>query len=619
MEDQADSALVSKSLALMPGSDSKLVGVKRSTDELEERHEVSPKQIKMRDLDSVIRSEEINAHNSKSLKGKECSQQLQFSGEGVSQVTEVPISFNFDGSQVGRTKGEKLSAVVNPVSLTLDLNTEIRISVNESSDNNPECEEKFDKLCSQESNCVTTKGIGLDLNMEDVSSSINHESIRHKHVKYLKPKDVSECGSSIGPVEDNDSLRVWKEMKQNGFLSSAHRGISLQNGLLSSSHEVMSMQNGLLSSSHGGIPVPKQRGRKSKNDVLKKKMELAKKEQVDRFTKIAAPSGLLNGLNPGIINHVRNRKQVHSIIEALVKSERLENLHSESKLASHVKSGTKDDDGKKTHGNMDDSGLHRLGCYHEDGPPDTKSMSKKARGYLVPMHKPFSTISEERSGDGDSSMVDTVNEDNALALKFSSSTKASENASSLSNEESANFTSASSLSVKAATVASQWLELLQQDIKGRLSALRRSKKKVRAVITTELPFLISKEFSSNQGNGPNFIRNSADGFSHDATAEMHRARWSALFGQMDKALSEEEKQLESWLNQIKGMQLHCDQGLQHMHWNVLYSLPQLGASENNIRSGMGDSFDRELAVRAAAASIYSTCDFMLSKENLPCS
>ncbi|XWS65576.1 hypothetical protein CRYUN_Cryun05aG0125700 [Craigia yunnanensis] len=274
MEDQADSAMVSKGLVLMPGSDSKLVGVKRSIDDFEDRHEVSPKRIKMRDLDSVIRSE----------------------------------------------------------------------------------------------------------------------------------------------VEEKESLGVWKEMRQNGFLSSSHG-------------------------------VPKQRGRESKNDVLKK-MELAKKEQVD------------------------------------------------SKQRSHVKNGTKDDDGKKDPENMDDSGLHRLSCYHEDGPANTTSISKKARGYLVPIHKPFSSISEERSGD-------------------------------------------------AATVASQWLELFQQDIKGRLSALRRSKKKVRAVSTTELPFLISKQFSSNQGSDPNIMGNFADGFSHDGAAEMHRARWSALFDQMDKALSEEEKQLAS--------------------------------------------------------------------------
>ena len=48
--------------------------------------------------------------------------------------------------------------------------------------------------------------------------------------------------------------------------------------------------------------------RKSKSDVIKKKMELAKREQVDKFAKIAAPSGLLNGLNPEIINHVRDKK-----------------------------------------------------------------------------------------------------------------------------------------------------------------------------------------------------------------------------------------------------------------------------------------------------------------------
>ncbi|XP_039056955.1 uncharacterized protein LOC120200107 [Hibiscus syriacus] len=608
--------MVSKGLVLMPVSDPKTVGVKRSIDQLEERHEVSPKGIKMRDFDSSIRFEEINGHNSKSMKQRDSSQQCQFSGASASQVTEAPVTFNFDASQAERIEGVKVSPMALPICLPLDLNSDIQI--NESCDDNVECEEKFDRPCSQESKCLPSKGINLDLNVKDVSSSINHEPIRQRRIKNMKPKDVSECGSSISPAEEKDSLRVWKEMKQNGFLSFSHGVISIQSGLLSSYHGGMSMQNGLLSSSHGGIPVPKQRGRKSKNGVLKK-MELAKKEQVERFTKIAAPSGLLNGLNPGIINHVRNRKQVHSIMEALVKSEKLEKLHSESKQASHVKSGTRDDYGKGDRANMDGSGFHRLHRYHEDGPTNTTTTNKKAISYPVSMHQPFSSISEERSGDGDSSIEKPVSEDDALALKLSSSTKVSENISSLSNEESTNVTSNSSLSVKAATAASQWLELLQQDNKGRLSALRRSRKKVRAVITTELPFLISKEFSSNKGGDPNIVITSADGFPHDATAEMHLARWSALFDQMDKALSEEEKQLETLSNQIKGMQLHCDQGLQHMHWNLLYGLPQLGASENNIRSGIRDSLDRELAVRAAAASIYSTCDFMSSKENVACS
>ncbi|KAB2083764.1 hypothetical protein ES319_A05G290700v1 [Gossypium barbadense] len=508
MEDHADSSMLSNAL---------LVPVKRSIDDLEERHEISPKRTKMTDLNSVICSEENNAQNSKSLKRRESRHQLQLSGEEVevSQVTEVPINFNFDSY---RTNGEKLLAVVHPVSLSLDLNTEICTAINESSDINPECEENFDKLCSQESRCVTSNGIGLGLNVEDVCSSINHELIHQKHVKSSKTRNVSDCGSSLGLVGEKDSLRVWKEMKQNGFLSSSHGGLS--------------MQSGLVSTSHGGRSVPKHCGRKSKNDTLKKKMELAKKEQVDRFTKIAGPSELLNGLNPGIVNHVRNRKQVHSLIDALVKSEKLENLHPGSKQASHVQSGTKDDDSNKYQGIMDGE------------PPNITSISNKARGYPVPMHKSISSTIEKKSRNGELSMLSPLGEDDTLTLKLSSSTKAFESAAcSLSNEESANITSATSLSVKAATVASQWLELLQQDIKGRLSALQRSKKKIRAVVTTELPFLISKEFSSNQGSDPNVKRNAADGFSHDATAEMHRARWSAMFDRMDKALSEEEKQL----------------------------------------------------------------------------
>lgn len=57
------------------------------------------------------------------------------------------------------------------------------------------------------------------------------------------------------------------------------------------------------------------------------------------------------------------------------------------------------------------------------------------------------------------------------------------------------------------------------------------------MINTELPFLISKEFSSNQENNP-YPTNSP-------IVDMHLSKWSTLFGQMDKALSEEEQQLVS--------------------------------------------------------------------------
>lgn len=40
---------------------------------------------------------------------------------------------------------------------------------------------------------------------------------------------------------------------------------------------------------------------------------------------------------------------------------------------------------------------------------------------------------------------------------------------------------------------------------------------------------------------------------------------------------------ESWLNQIKEMQLHCDQGLQFNHWTPGYGVQHLGISEQGFR------------------------------------
>ena len=67
-------------------------------------------------------------------------------------------------------------------------------------------------------------------------------------------------------------------------------------------------QNGFLSSSHGGRPSPKQCMRKTGHFYL----FFAKWQQVDMFSCLlrllfVVPSGLINGLNPGIINNVRNK------------------------------------------------------------------------------------------------------------------------------------------------------------------------------------------------------------------------------------------------------------------------------------------------------------------------
>lgn len=153
------------------------------------------------------------------------------------------------------------------------------------------------------------------------------------------------------------------------------------------------------------------------------------------------------------------------------------------------------------------------------------------------------------------------------------------------------------------------------------AALRRSKKRVQAVISTELPFLIAKEFSVDKENNQHCVMNSY--------ADMHRSRWNSIFDQMNKALCEEEKHLvsilylskkvqylpsmscsffflvpsygwrlnikgsplkvsccecfmwywklqQSWSNQVKEMQLHCEKGLQLFQWSTA-GIEQMGA------------------------------------------
>ncbi|KAK1415421.1 hypothetical protein QVD17_31202 [Tagetes erecta] len=415
-----------------------------------------------------------------------------------------------------KPKGDLTKSVSAAINLTAKSN---RLAVNDA----PSCNEP-EKICGKR------KSFDFDLNSEDDSISFNHEPLHaYKKYEHVQSQDtLSECGSTCVPVSEKESMRIWKEMKQNGFLSS----------------------------SHGGVPVPqmpKPRGRKKGNEsVLKKKIEIAKKEQVDRFAKVAAPSGLLNELNPGIINHVRNRKQAHSIIENLVRSTKNKEKKSE----------TKQDDGNVKH-----------------------SSASQQRSFC-------------RSADN-----------NGLELKLSSaSTMASENTSSLSNDESENISTVDLLSVKAASVASQWLELLHQDIKGRLAALRQSKKRVQAVTQTELPLLISRDLSSDQENNPCV---------HNTNYDLHKSRWTALFDQMAKSLSEEEKLLENSLNQVREMQLHCGHGL--LHFLPANGLQQQATLQSNYMfQKVEPILDKDLAVRAAAAAIYSTSNFLQAAENLPC-
>ncbi|CAL0333014.1 unnamed protein product [Lupinus luteus] len=581
--DGEDEFTNSEQSILISRSDSKI--------NLGEKLEAHRKRVKKRDLDSIAQSDGDKEHRV----------HRSFGEKEMSQNNKIPVA-TMDASQEAKSGRDTFSTEVNLAPRPLGLNNEA-CSAKNSSLKSGRCVENVTEVPlsekrerEQHSNFSKSKGIGVNLNAEDVIRPVNLESAHSQKGRgQLKSKNVSESASCTGGTEEKDPMKIWKEMKQNGFLSS----------------------------SHGGIPVPKPRGRKSKNDTLKRKMELAKREQVNKFSKIAAPSGLLNDLNPGIINHVRNKKQVHSIIEALVKSEKNESSSTGSKQASHRMSGSTEVS-KMDLEHMTDVGEHQLTFPHEEGNAHSPSGSNQTRNYQVTVSDSSWILNdkvsdretetctiEKASLESSASHSTHVTEDDILALKLSSPSNASMSSTNLSKEEPSNISIVSSLSLKAATVASQWLDLLHQDIKGRLSALRRSRKRVRSVISTELPFLISKELENNQDNDHHATK-IAGVLPPSKTTDLHRARWTALFDRMDEELSEEEKQLESWLNQVKEKQLLCDQGLHHVNWRMAYGLPQSGA-ENDSRASTIDSSEKELAVNAAAASIYSTCNFLLSE------
>lgn len=73
------------------------------------------------------------------------------------------------------------------------------------------------------------------------------------------------------------------------------------------------------------------------------------------------------------------------------------------------------------------------------------------------------------------------------------------------------------------------------------AALQHSKNRIQSVIEIVLPSLLSRELSSNKENAPYPTNLSVPGPSDD----LHKARWIALFDQMNNKLNKEEKQLVS--------------------------------------------------------------------------
>uniref|UniRef100_A0A0D9VBU4 Uncharacterized protein n=1 Tax=Leersia perrieri TaxID=77586 RepID=A0A0D9VBU4_9ORYZ len=413
-------------------------------------------------------------------------------------------------------------------------------------------------------NRTTPAPLGLDLNIVDSSDAAElNPFFPYKKLGQSKVSDPSECGSTTGAAGESESHRKWREMKQNGFLSSS--------------------QGTAVGSRPRGRPA------KRKRDDDSKRRAFTQNEQTNKFMKVAAPSGLLSGLNPGIINHVRNSKQVYSIIKAMVHSE---NLEKENQPLFASQTGER---GREFSERVHD---HRYGGSLMD-------CHFTLKGSNMPFPHGIPTASQFLPEDGDN-----------LKLQLSSAvTMASDRTCSTSADDVAsNHDYMTLLSLKAANVASQWLELLQQDIRGRLAALKRSRKRVRNALQTELPYLISTEFSSNQENEPSVVHSSEGGSTGKTVPEAHVARWRSLFLQMDRTLQEEGIHLENRLKEVQEMQMNCEKGLRYMTCEA----PLVGPMAELWKLKNSETPESEWAVQAAAASIYSTCNLVMRTENVPC-
>ncbi|KAL0844670.1 hypothetical protein Bca101_017916 [Brassica carinata] len=481
-----------------PASISPLSGEKRKGSGSEERDELVSKRAKVRDLDSDAKSSNMQSDTNIGT-----AQQQKLSSE---QVLVAPPALAKD---------------VKPSTVLKTTNTCLPKAGSVSRDDNRLVANSGKQALPEKNLLAKDEPLSKNSSLLNVSESVA-----------VSPRDPSEKAGPFqgaeGSLEKSDSMRRWMEMKRNGFLSGPLGGVSAPPSSAATTPPVE-------------VPAQKQQKSKRRSDSLKKRNEAPRKEQqqqVDRFSNVTAPSGLLTELNPGIINHVRSKKQVCSIIEALIRN---------------------------------------------------------------------ATVGERTD---DLNVRGSVRVDKALAFKLPP-TGASDHANSFTNPEQSTY-----LAVQAATVASQWLDFLHQDLSGRLAAVQESKNRVHNILTAELPLLVSsKESSSIKESTPQLTNTKASGdvTSDKTVTEMHHIKWSAKFDQIKKALYDEEKDLERSLNQVKEMQTRCNEGLRQMDE---YS-PFSSQSSDSSFGKDGSNLETSMAVQAAAASIFSTCSFLLSMMKPP--
>ena len=156
-------------------------------------------------------------------------------------------------------------------------------------------------------NCETRGGVHVDEVTESVVVIPRDASLSHPY---------QMCSA----LERQESMRQWMEMKRNGYLSGPLGG-----------------------------PVasrPRKRKKRRGDDSSNKTNQVPNKKKDQHVVATAPPSGLLAGLKPAIIKHVRSKEEVYSALEALIRDSDREDRALASKVSDHAISLTNTEQAK---------------------------------------------------------------------------------------------------------------------------------------------------------------------------------------------------------------------------------------------------------------------------------
>lgn len=143
-------------------------------------------------------------------------------------------------------------------------------------------------------NCETRGGVHVDEVTESVVVIPRDASLSHPY---------QMCSA----LERQESMRQWMEMKRNGYLSGPLGG-----------------------------PVASRPRKRKKRRGGDDSSKVPNKKKDQHVVVTGPPTGLLAGLKPGIIKHVRSKEEVYSSLEALIRDSAREDRALDSKVSDHA-------------------------------------------------------------------------------------------------------------------------------------------------------------------------------------------------------------------------------------------------------------------------------------------